>query len=328
MIRPLFAAVLAGTTLLASPLCRGALAAEDEPRIIDGIAAIVNGDIITYSQVRGLSAPRERLLRTQYHGAELDKQIQDARNLALKDLIDRQLIVQSFHKEKFELPEHFVEERINDIIRDDFGGDRNTFIKTLQAQNYTLTEFKKNEMEKIIVSAMRSKNVKRVTTISPTKVMEYYKQHRAEFTSKEQVKLRLIMIPTRAAEGNSAAQKAIAEEILGKLADGAPFDRMAQMYSEDATRDAGGDWGWVERKTLAPELEKVAFNLPPGRVSHVIELGPNFYILKVDEKRGGDTPSFAKLRPEIEKKLMQEEEQKQQELWIAGLRQKAYIRTF
>jgi peptidyl-prolyl cis-trans isomerase SurA len=328
MIRPLFAAIVAATSVLLSPLCHGALAAEEPPRIIDGIAAIVNGDIITYSQVRGLSLPRERLLRTQYHGEELDKQIQAARSAALQDLIDRQLIVQSFHKEKFELPEHFVEERINDIIRDDFGGDRSTFIKTLQAQNYSLTEFKQLEMEKIIVAAMRSKNVKPVTTVSPTKVMEYYKQHRAEFTAKEQVKLRLIMIPTRAAEGNAAAQKAIAEEILGKLADGAPFDRMAQMYSEDATRDAGGDWGWVERKTLAPALEKVAFNLPPGRVSHVIELGPNFYIMKVEEKKGGDTPSFAKLRPEIEKKLMQEETQRQQELWLAGLRQKAYIQKF
>jgi peptidyl-prolyl cis-trans isomerase SurA len=328
MIRPLFAALAAAVTVVVSPLCQGALAAENDPRIIDGIAAIVNGDIITYSQVRGLSQPRERLLRSQYHGEELDKQIQVARAAALQDLIDRQLIVQSFHKEKFELPEHFVEERINDIIRDDFGGDRNTFIKTLQAQNYSLTEFKKLEMDKIIVSAMRSKNVKPVTMVSPTKVMEYYKLHRAEFTAKEQVKLRLIMIPTRAAEGNTAAQKAIAEEILGKLADGAPFDRMAQMYSEDATRDAGGDWGWVERKTLAPPLEKVAFNLPAGRVSHVIELGLNFYILKVEEKHGGDTPSFAKLRPEIEKKLMQEESQRQQELWLAGLRQKAYIQKF
>jgi peptidyl-prolyl cis-trans isomerase SurA len=327
MIRPIFAAVLAGTTILASPLLRGALA-EEEPRIIDGIAAIVNGDIITYSQVRGLSMPRERLLRSQYHGEELEKQIQEARKLALKDLIDRQLIVQSFHKEKFELPEHFVDERINDIIREDFGGDRSTFLKTLQAQNYSLSEFKKNEMDKIIVAAMRSKNVKRITSVSPAKVMEYYKQHRSELTVKEQVKLRMIMIPTRAADGNQAAQKAIAEEILGKLADGAPFDRMAQMYSEDATRDAGGDWGWIDRKTLAPELEKVAFNLPPGRVSHVIELGTNFYILKVEEKRGGETPSFAKMRPEIEKKLIQEEEKKQQELWIAGLRQKAYIRTF
>lgn len=315
-------------TVLLSPLCHGALAADNDPRIIDGIAAIVNGDIITYSQVRGLSSPRERLLRTQYHGDELDKQIQVARAAALQDLIDRQLIVQSFHKEKFELPEHFVEERVNDIIRDDFGGDRNTFIKTLQAQNYSLTEFKKMEMDKIIVSAMRSKNVKPVTMISPTKVMDYYKQHRAEFTAKEQVKLRLIMIPTRAAEGNTAAQKAIAEEILGKLADGAPFDRMAQMYSEDATRDAGGDWGWIDRKTLAPALEKVAFNLPTGRVSHVVELAPNFYILKVEEKRGGDTPSFSKLRPEIEKKLMQEETQRQQEIWLAGLRQKAYIQKF
>jgi peptidyl-prolyl cis-trans isomerase SurA len=328
MIRPLFAAITAAVTVLLSPLCHGALAADNEPRIIDGIAAIVNGDIITYSQVRGLSGPRERLLRTQYHGEELDKQIQAARSAALQDLIDRQLIVQSFHKEKFELPEHFVDERVNDIIRDDFGGDRNTFIKTLQAQNYSLTEFKKMEMEKIIVSAMRSKNVKPITTISPTKVMDYYKQHKAEFTAKEQVKLRLIMIPTRAADGNVPAQKSIAEEILGKLADGARFDRMAQMYSEDATRDAGGDWGWIERKTLAPPLEKIAFNLPPGSVSHVLELGENFYILKVEEKRGGDTPSFAKLRPEIEKKLMQEESQKQQELWIAGLRQKAYIQKF
>ena len=39
-------------------------------------------------------------------------------------------------------------------------------------------------------------------------------------------------------------------------------------------------------------------------------------------------PSFAKLRPEIEKKLMQEETQKQQELWLAGLRQKAFIQKF
>jgi peptidyl-prolyl cis-trans isomerase SurA len=329
MIRPLFAASLAAVTLVVSPLCQGALAqGENEPRVIDGIAAIVNGEIITYSQVRSLSGPRERLLRSQFKGEELEKQAMAARDAALQDLIDRQLIVQSFKKEKFELPDYFVEQRVNDIIREEFGGDRATFIKTLQAQNYSLSEFRKMEKEKIIVAAMRGKNVKPVTTISPAKINEYYVKHKAEFTAKEEVKLRLIMIPTRAAEGNASAQKAIAEEILGKLADGAPFDRMAQMYSEDATRDSGGDWGWIERKTLAPQLEKVAFNLPAGRVSHVIELGPNYYILKVEEKRGGHTPSFAKLRPEIEKKLIQEEQQRQQEIWLAGLRQKAYIRKF
>jgi peptidyl-prolyl cis-trans isomerase SurA len=327
MIRPLFIAALAVVTLLLLPLHRESLAAESS-QVIDGIAAVVNREIITYSQVRGLVGPRERLLQSQFKGDELAKQIKAAREAALKDLIDRQLIVQSFAEQKFELPDHFVDERVNDIIRESFGGDRQAFIKTLQAQNYSLTEFKRQEKERIIVQAMRSKNVKTATVIPPAKITEYYAKHRAEFTAKEQVKLRLIMIPTHAAEGNAAAQKAIAEEILGKLADGAPFDRMAQIYSEDTTRDVGGDWGWIERKTLAEPLEKVAFNLPAGRVSHVIELGANYYILKVDEKRGGDTPSFAKLRPEIEKKLMQEESQRQQDLWLAGLRQKAYIRTF
>lgn len=326
MIRSLPIAALALYALLLWPLSHGALA--EDSRVVDGIAAVVNTDVITYSQVRAVVGPRERLLQSQFKGEELAKQIKAARDSALKDLIDRQLIVQSFRKEKFELPEHFVDDRINEIIRESFGGDRQAFIKTLQAQNYSLTEFKKHEEESIIVQAMRGKNVKLATVIPPARITEYYAKHRAEFTAKEQVKLRMIMIPTHASEGNAAAQKAIAEEILGKLADGAPFDRMAQIYSEDSTRDVGGDWGWIERKTLAAPLEKVAFNLPAGRVSHVIELGPNYYILKVDERHGGDTPSFDKLRPEIEKRLMQEESQRQQELWLAGLRQKAYIRTF
>ena len=326
MIRLLSIVTLALTTCLLS--LGGQVALAEESQVVDGIAAVVNTDVITYSQVRAVSGPRERLLRSQLKGDELAKQIKAARDAALKDLIDRQLIVQSFNKEKFELPDHFVDERVNDIIRDSFGGDRQTFIKTLQAQNYSLSEFKKHEKESIIVQAMRGKNVKVTTMIPPAKISEYYNKHRAEFTAKEQIKLRMIVIPTHAKEGNAAAQKAVAEEILGKLADGAPFDRMAQIYSEDSTRELGGDWGWIERKTLAAPLEKVAFNLAPGRVSHIVEVGGNYFILKVEEKRGGETPSFAKLRPEIEKKLMEEEAQRQQEIWLAGLRQKAYIRTF
>ena len=125
MIRPLFAALLAAAALVVSPLCQGAFAQQDdEARVIDGIAAIVNGEVITFSQVRGLSAPRERLLRTQFKGEELEKELKAARELALQDLIDRQLIVQSFQKEKYELPDYFVEQRVQEIIRDEFGGDR------------------------------------------------------------------------------------------------------------------------------------------------------------------------------------------------------------
>ena len=326
IIRPPAIALLAVLGLVTSPLCRAAFSAQ--PQVVDGIAAVVNGDVITYSQVRGLSAPREKLLRSQYTGAELEKQLKQLRELALKDLVDRRLIIQAFKKENYQIPDFFVDQRMHEIIRESFGGDRNTFIKTLEAQNYTLGEFKEKEMESMIVQAMRGKNVKKSAIISPPKVEEYYKNHRDEFTTKEEVKLRMIMIPSKADTGNSAAQKAMTEEVLGKLASGAEFERMAQIYSEDSTRDVGGDWGWIERKTLAAPLEKIAFNMPVGRISNIINYAGNYYIFKVEDKRGGTTKSLAEARPEIEKKLIQLEAQSLQERWIASLRAKAYIRTF
>jgi peptidyl-prolyl cis-trans isomerase SurA len=324
MIRLSFLSLVAAVICALLPLGRGALAAEKE--VVDGIAAIVNGDVITYSQVRDVVEPRERLLRSQYSGNELAAKIKEARLAALQDLIDRQLIIQFFNKEGYQIPEHFVNREIDLVIQESFGGDRNTFIKTLQAQNFTLCEFKKLEKEKMMVQAMRGKNAEVKTIVPPAKIEQYYTQHRDQFTSKEQIRLRMIMIP--GSEGSSASQKALAEEILGKLVHGAEFERMAQIYSEDSTRDNGGDWGWIERKTLAPELEKIAFNLPAGKISNIIELGGNYYILKVEEKQGGVTRPIAEVRAEIQKKLQQEEAQRVQERWIASLRQKAYIKTF
>jgi hypothetical protein len=45
-----------------------------------------------------------------------------------------------------------------------------------------------------MVQAMRSHNVKTSMIASPTKIEDYYRKHRDEFTSKEEIKLRMIMI--------------------------------------------------------------------------------------------------------------------------------------
>ena len=328
MIRPILLGLITASLANLSPIIRAGYAAQPEPEVVDGVAAVVNGDVITYSQVRGVVGPREKLLRAQFNGPDLIQKIKEARELALQDLIDRQLIIQAFKTENYQIPDHFVEERMHDIIRTDFGGDRNTFIKTLEAQNFTMGEFKKMETEKMIVQAMRSRNVKLDLIASPAKVDEYYKGHRDEFTSKEQVKLRLIMVPSHASDGEAAAQRAMADEIFTKLQHGAEFDRMAQLYSEDSTRENGGDWGWVDRKTLAVPLEKAAFSLEPGKISHIIEFSGNYYILKVEDKHGGETRTLEQARPDIEKKLVHDEAQKLQEKWLASLRSKAYIKTF
>ena len=240
-VRPFTAVSLAVCGFALLPIYCAAFAQEPQqppqPQVVDGMAAIVNGDVITYSQVRQLSAPREKLLRSQLTGQDLENKVREVRQLALKDLIDRRLIIQAFKKESYAIPDHVVDQRVHDIIRENFGGDRNTFVKTLEAQNYSLGEFKEKEMERIIVSAMRSHNVKTNYIISPTKIEDFYRKHRDLFTTKEEIKLRLIMISGQKDTGNAQAQKSLAEEVLGKLAAGGEFEQTAQIYSEDSTKE-------------------------------------------------------------------------------------------
>ncbi|MET0253998.1 MAG: SurA N-terminal domain-containing protein, partial [Terrimicrobiaceae bacterium] len=130
--------------------------------VIDGIAAIVNNDVVTISQVRDLIGARERSLREIYSGAELDNKLKEMRLSAIKDLIDRTLILQEFKKlqEKgASIPDYIVDDRIQAISRQEFGGDRSAFVRTLQAQGYTLTQFKEIEKEKIVIQAMRQQKV-------------------------------------------------------------------------------------------------------------------------------------------------------------------------
>ena len=303
-----------------------------QAEIIDGVAAIVNNDVITISQVRELVGARERALREGYQGPDLADRIKEMRLAALKDLVDRQLIIQEFQKMQEKganIPDHVIDDRIQGIIRQEFGGDRAAFIRTLQAQGYTLTRFKEIEKEKIIVQAMRQAKLNDNFVVSPNQVQGFYDKNKADFTIPDQVKLRMIIL-REGNEGDSAdsGNKAqTADEIRQKLIEGADFNRMAQMYSEDeSTRDMGGDWGWVERNTLNEELTKAAFSLKAGGISPVIQLGDSYYILNVEARKNASVKPMSEVREAIEQNLMQQERMKAQQRWLDSLRKRAYIK--
>ena len=302
-------------------------AEESHQEVLDGLAAVVNSDVITFSQVRELVAAREDALRHTYAGdpKELQQKIMETRMAAVNDLIDRQLILQEFKKNKYNIPEYVVDDRVQTIIREQFGGNRAAFIRTLDAQGYTLDHYREIEQDKIIVQAMRQKELKSDLVIPPRDVEDYYAKHHDEFSIPDQVKLRMIVLKKQGA--TDATQQAVAEEIRQKVASGADFANMAQLYSQDST-NPGGDWGWIDRKTLNDQLTKIAFGLKAGQMSNVVDSGDNYYILYVEAKKNGGVKPFKDVRDDIEKKLLQDERQDLQEKWMAKLRKKAHIKTF
>ena len=300
-----------------------------EPEVIDGVAAVVNGDVITFSQVQEVSGPRERTIREQSTGVELIDKIKEARLAALNDLIDRQLILQEFKKKKFTIPEYVVEDQMQSIIREEFAGDRQAFLRTLNAQGFTINKFREIQRDKVIVGAMRQNNVKGTFTSTPQQVQEYYDANKQEFATPEQLKLRMIVLNADPLDANSSdSTKKMADEIRDKIKGGADFPTMAKTYSMDGTAESGGDWGMIDRKTLNQQLTDVAFSLSPGEVSQVVQIGDSFYILYCEDKKTSSFIPLTEVRDGIQKKLEEVQRQKATQKWIDSLREKAYIKIY
>jgi parvulin-like peptidyl-prolyl isomerase len=302
--------------LLAAPLAR----TRADEQVLNGIAAVVNSEVITYSEVEELVGPRVKTLSEQYTGQELNDKVKDLRMQAVQLLIDNQLILQDFNKNKFSIPDYVVDEQVQARIKEQFGGDRAAFIRTLSAQGMTMDRFRTMVRNDIIVQAMRQKMVHDDTIIAPEKIEEYYKKNEEQYSTPEQVHLRMIVI-----KQNGDAGKQMAEELRQKVLGGADFDKLAGMYSEDSNQAADGDWGWIDHKTLNESLTKIAFSLKAGEVSEVTELAGSYYLLYVEEKKPEITKPLAEVHDDIENKLMENQRQQAQQKWLNGLRQKAYV---
>jgi parvulin-like peptidyl-prolyl isomerase len=78
------------------------------------------------------------------------------------------------------------------------------------------------------------------------------------------------------------ADEAAAQEALRRLDAGEAFEDVARALSEDAaTREAGGDLGYLPRGVMPPAFEATAFALLPGEVSGVVTSETGLHVIQV-----------------------------------------------
>ncbi len=68
-----------------------------------------------------------------------------------------------------------------------------------------------------------------------------------------------------------------------RLREGAPFDPIAQQFSQSSTAAVGGDLGWVMTDELSSEFAEIVPNMEVGQVSNPIETEDGYYILRLDD---------------------------------------------
>jgi len=296
--------------------------------LVDAVKAVVSSDVVTFAEVEEYAIPGEQLLRQEY-GEQPDvyqQKLNALLNDSLEQLVERQLILRDFDSEGYRLPDSAVDEMVQDNIRERYS-DRKTMMQSLQAEGKTFEKFREQVRDQYIVTALRAKAISpEKIIISPYKVETYYLSHQDDFKVEDEIKLRMIVLNKAGDDDTNTV--GLADEILSRIKEGATFQEMATIYSQGSQRSQGGDWGWIERSKLRPELAQAALPLKAGEMSGVIDTPKFCYIMLVEDKHPAHVKPLNEVRMEIEVTLRTQMQKQLEQQWIAKLKRNTFIRYF
>jgi peptidyl-prolyl cis-trans isomerase D len=147
--------------------------------------------------------------------------------------------------------------------------------------------------------------------ISQDQIRAYYNDHIDRYKQPDRAHVAHILFKTVGktdAESEEIRKKA--EDVLKKAKSGANFGELAKQYSEDTSKDKGGDLDWIVRGQTVPEFEQAAFTLPIGSVSDLVKTQYGFHIVKVLDRQAARTQTLDEVFPQILGTLQEDQAQR------------------
>ena len=289
--------------------------------LLDRIVATVNNEAITWSELRKTVELESKESLRNLTEEEKEKKLNDLEKQFLDILIDMKLQLQEARKIGYSVSPAEINEAIEDI-KSKYGLTDESLTESLKAENLTLEEYREKLKEQITISKLVRFEVRNKILISDKAIEEYYEAHRKVFQNEEQFRIRQILFLADSSSKKPEVE-AKAQEVLRRIRNGEDFSMLAGEFSDDVSREFGGDLGYVNRSNLLNEIAEAASGLKPGEVSKPFWGPKGLHIIKLEEKKEGD--SIDKVRERIKEILFEKVFQSKYEDWVKQLREKAYI---
>jgi len=307
------------------------------PVEINGIAAKVNGKVITKNEVSFMLAPVYSQLASQFprRGGEFERQIKLARDGVVQELVDRQIILTEFNdlqKDKGAgIKDQFIDEEIKRQIRELFNGDEAKFQLELKRSHLTMDGYRKMTKDKMIVQAMRANQFADAPPPLPNEIQEEYDAIKLTLrdTSKDRISFKKIFVPRVDPENPSnspEAQLTLAEGLAKKLGQGEDFAALAKAHSRDAFAAQGGIQQNVARADLSPEFAASIFDAKPGQLLGPLADPYGFTLVIPTKIDYGAVPALdGKVSEMLQERVRRKKTSVQYERWIVSRRKRAMI---
>ena len=261
------------------------------PSNTNRILAVVNGDIITRSDVqsrRRLFALSAGLRTEDASTAGLDAQI-------LRLLIDERLRLQEVNRRRIATSDQEIAEALS-AIEERNGMGRGRLLEDLRRAGIEPRVMYDQLRVQIGWGRLLRALLGPQGEPSPSEVTEALTAARARVGEPE-FQVSEIFIPVDNPAQTAEAQ-AFVDDVVGRLRRGLAFPVAATQFSQAQTALQGGDLGWVKADQLDPAVARVVTQMPLGAVSNAIRVPGGWQIVSLRQKResGRDNATLLSLR--------------------------------
>lgn len=293
---------------------------------INGIAAIVNDDIITFNEVLRESQPA--ILDAQKKGAVDDKARRDLRFMVLDRLIDRLLTEQKVKELGIRIGDDEIRQAIDDVKRQNNNMSQSQLEAALKAQGFSMAQYEAQIREQLERLRLVSIEVRSKVNVGDKEAEEYYQSHQDKYAEEELFKARHIFIKVDEKAPADQIQKAMNRglQVLFEARQGKDFIELAKEYSDDpAAKKDGGDLGSFKKGDMLADLEKAILPLKPGDVGELVVTPSGLHIVKLEERTTGKIKPFETVKTDIKELLYRQKQDERFNSWMKQLRAKASI---
>lgn len=303
---------------------------------VNGVAAVVNGTPITKNKVGFMLSPIFAQLAAQFprRGPEFERQVLEAREKILQELIDREIIIFEFklmEEKGANLPDHVVDKEIKRQILANYDGNEEKFQAELKRARMSMDGYRKMTREQLIVQAMRAEHFSDAPPPLPGEVAKEYAAMKDKLrdTTKDKITFYKIFLPRQDAQNPLAtpdSQLALAEQLAAEIKNGADITELAKKHSRDAYADKGGFQENLPRTDLATEFAAIIFAGKEGDVLGPLEDPAGFTVVKIVDIIPGPTPALAgDVREMVEDRVRTKKNSVAYENWISKKRKSATV---
>lgn len=259
--------------------------ARAESQLLDGVAAIVNDDVVMLSELRTETEMiYAQLQRTQNQAPPRDALVPQV----LERLILDKLQLAIAHRAGAQIGETELTQAIARIAQGQ-GLTAEQLYEQAAADGLSREWLRNKVRQEMMITRVQQSIINRRINISEQEIQNFLGSEAGEALGAAEVRIGHILLPVSPAapESEVGATQAKAEELREKILQGEDFSQLAVLHSAGQNALQGGDLGWRVANQLPNAFAIALRDLSPGQITAPLRTDAGFHLLKLHERRGG-----------------------------------------